>query len=128
VDIQGVTMQNAKRAFREILMIELDDLQEDVNHLIGLCSERHIKEEITNYVHLENKAFFQNEMLGIKGYREDVRRFDPDLPENTDEMAAALKRLLSDRVRQHDIAPALIPLVERKIDKVLRYLKPHLGI
>jgi hypothetical protein len=43
-------------------------------------------------------------------------------------MAAALKRLLSDRVSQHGIAPALIPLVERKIDKVLSYLKPHLGI
>lgn len=117
-------MQNAKRAFREILLVELDDLLEDVHQLIHLCSERHRKEEITHYVHLENTAFFHNEVLGIKGYREDVRTFDPEGPQNTDQMADALKKLLSDRVMHHGIAPALIPLVERKIDKVLSYLKP----
>lgn len=116
-------MKNAKRVFKEIMLLELDDLREDITDLIQVCADRHRKDEITSYVHKENTAFFHNEMLGIKGFLEDVEAFDITLPENIHEMAMALKALLLHRVTQHDLAPALIPLVERKIEKVMNYVR-----
>ncbi len=120
-------MKNAKRAFRDILLLELDDLGEDIHDLIDVCAERHRNDEITNYVHKENTAFFHNEMLGIKGFYEDVKTFDIDIPMTVQDMASALKILLEQRVTNHDLAPALIPLVERKIEKVLSYVRPGGG-
>ncbi len=116
-------MINAKGAFKEIMLVELHDLIEDIRQLILVCAERRRREEITNYVHMENTALFNNHLLGVKGFYGDVKDYDIDKPQTTVEMASDLKSLLEDRVKRHDLAPALIPLVVRKIDKVFSYVR-----
>lgn len=116
-------MINAKGAFKEIMLVELQDLMEDIRQLILVLAERRRREEITPYVHMENAALFNNHLLGLKGFTGDVQEFDIQLPRTTEDMASALKILLEHRVKGHDLAPALIPLVERKIDKVFSYVR-----
>lgn len=115
-------MHDKNNALKEILLLELKDVADDLNSLILICDERHEKGEISNYVCSENKAFLQNEIQGIRGFVSDLKKVDTTKYNTTDEMITALKVTLRSRIKTQGIAPALFELIERKIEKVVNYI------
>jgi hypothetical protein len=120
-------MQDNVSVFRSFLLIELDNLVEAIQQLIGACAEKYKKRTISHYVQLENTAFFQKEITGITGFREDLMHFNVDEFTDADDLAKALKNLFAERVSHYDLPLAIIALVDLKIDKVLRYIKQERG-
>ncbi|MBN1545974.1 MAG: hypothetical protein JW902_04870 [Syntrophaceae bacterium] len=116
-------MNNNLHLFRSILLIELDNLVEAIHRLIAACNEKYNKHAISHKVMLENTAFFQEEIQGINGFHDLVKDYDVSEITDEEELAKVLKGLFSDWAKSHDQPPALTPLVELKIDKVLRYVR-----
>ncbi len=116
-------MHSKNISFLKILVIELEDLDEDIQILIKKCEEQHIKEEISEYVFLENLAVLQNELFGVAGFIEEVKEVNPDDFNTTEELKSYLLKKLAQRVKEKGLVHSIIPLVERKMNKVGIYLE-----
>ncbi len=120
-------MIHKKHAFIKILETELDDLSEDINLLTSSYRERHDRNEISDYVFLENLATMQNELFGVAGFAQDVDEIDPEEFESLDDMISYLRTELEQRVKERGVAPSVIYLVGRKMDKVRGYVEGCAG-
>ncbi len=116
-------MPNNLAVFKSVLLIEMDNLVEAIHQLIAACDEKYKKHAVSHQVLLENTAFFQKEIMGINRFHKCVTNYDIKEMRDAEDMARVLKERFASWVKSHDMPPALIPLVNLKIDKVLRYVK-----
>lgn len=116
-------MPNNLTVFKSFLLIELDNLVDVINQLTAACNEKYKKHAVSHKVLLENTAFFQKEISGINRFHQCVNNYDVTEMRDEEDMARVLKERFAAWVKSHDMPPALIPLVNLKIDKVLRYVK-----
>ena len=111
-----------KKKYLDILKIEIHDLTDDIGLLVDEYRKRKEKDEITNYVFLENLAVLHNEMQGVDNLVEILSDVDPDTYTDLDEMVIDIKKRMRDRIRTSNLAEALYMLVSRKVDKVATYI------
>lgn len=116
-------MLHKKTAFLRILVMELEDLDEDINLLCDEYREKYDHEQISKYVFWSNLATMQNEMFGVEGFIEDVKETSPYDFDTLEDLVGHLTGMMATRVKQKGLAPALIGLVDRKIQKVLAYVE-----
>lgn len=116
-------MIHKREAFIKILILELEDLEEDIDLLIKECEDRHCKNEISEYVFLENLATLKNEMFGVEGFLDEVKNIDPLSYDELKDLADDLNNKIKKRIKEKGLARSVQILVERKIEKVINYLK-----
>jgi len=115
-------MPNNLAVFKSVLLIEMDNLVEAIQQLMAASDEKYKKHAVSHKVLMENTAFFQKEILGINRFHQCVTNYDITEMRDEEDMARILKERFAAWVKAHDMPPALIPLVNLKIDKVLRYV------
>lgn len=115
-------MPNNLAVFKSVLLIEMDNLVEAIQQLMAASDEKYKKHAVSHKVLMENTAFFQKEILGINRFHQCVTNYDITEMRDEEDMARILKERFATWVKSHDMPPALIPLVNLKIDKVLRYV------
>ena len=115
-------MPNNLAVFKSVLLIEMDNLVEAIQQLMAASDEKYKKHAVSHKVLMENTAFFQKEILGINRFHQCVTNYDITEMRDEEDMARVLKERFAAWVKSHDMPPALIPLVNLKIDKVLRYV------
>lgn len=116
-------MIRKKKAFIEILRVELEDLGEDIKLLISEFQQKYSKQEISNYVHLENVALLQNEIFGVEGFSQLISDIDVD---GFDDIAHLQKELMDRfavRIKEKGLAKSVMMLIERKMNKVCKYVE-----
>ncbi len=111
-----------KRKYLDILRIEIEDLTEDIGLVVNEYKRRRDREEITNYVFLENLAVLHNELLGVDNMMEMLDSIDPDAYDRLDDMVADIEIKIRNKIKDSYLAEALYPLVKRKLEKVSKYL------
>jgi hypothetical protein len=116
-------MVKKKESFLKILIIELEDLDDDIKLLIKECDERHCRQEITDYVFMENLAVLRNELFGVEGFVDDIKAVRPEDYETLDEMIEGLLKILENRINEKGIAHSIVSLIERKMNKVKHYVE-----
>ena len=115
-------MHNKTVAFLEILKVELQDLDEDIKILIEEYKEKHSRDEISNYVFLENLAVLKNELFGVEGFYKHVENINPSDYKTLADLINNLMEVLKVRIHEKGLAHSLINMVERKINKILKYV------
>ncbi len=115
-------MRDEKRYFLKILQIEMEDLKEDLDYLIKKSFEDRMHAKITERVHLENVTLFQNEQLGIKEFKELIDETNPEGFETLGAMIGHLRDKFGECAELNDFARAVSICIERKIEKVTRYV------
>lgn len=115
-------MRKIKEAFKEILLVELDDLDEDIKVLIKQSESDYSNDAISNYVCMENLAVLQNELFGVEGFREEIASLDILKYASLTEMIDDIKNRLSERIKEKGLVPSIKVLVDRKIEKVKIYV------
>lgn len=115
-------MREEKKIFKEMLIFEIQDLKLDINAMIGTYQKRHDKEELSNYVFLENKAVMEDELFCLDMVIESVTMFQETSAATLEEMLVQINDLLHTRLAGHKTATGTNVLVKRKIDKILGYL------
>ncbi|MDC7221651.1 MAG: hypothetical protein PQJ59_17090 [Spirochaetales bacterium] len=115
-------MNNPAAAFITILEIELKDLEEDIQLIMANDEVRRNHEEISNYVYLENVALLKKELFDVDGVIQKVQKMNPADYSSQKEVADTLLADLRDKVERKIFPPVLLTMLERKFDKVTRYI------
>ncbi len=115
-------MIEKKKNYLNILRLELEDLHEDIDNLMKACEEQKDDCAITNYVFMENLANLKNELLGLDVFSKIIDETDPAAFESLDDMIIYLKNLFSDEMNEFGIINAVRLLIDRKMEKVKKYV------
>jgi len=106
----------------KILKIELEDIEEDIQTLLDLASQRKKEGQITNYVFFHNVALFKNEISGINNFIQCLDTLDPGAYENLDALIAVIDDLYKQRTKDHHFPEGVYAMVHRKLKKIARYV------
>lgn len=117
----ALLMPQACRHLRILFAAEILDTIEDIHTLEESWENRFKQAEITNYVYLENESLLKHEEAGLKAIHQKLASFKPENISSVDEMSRALKEFIRAIVNEQDLPLGLIPLLERKIDKLKGY-------
>jgi hypothetical protein len=115
-------MSETKKMYLKILRIEIEDLKTDIEHLIEELKKEHENEHLTNYVFLENLTIFGRELLGVGYFFKVLDKINPDEFDTLDSMADYIKETFRNMVKEHGLDEAINIYVERKLDKVKKYV------
>ena len=115
-------MNNPAAAFITIMEIELRDLEDDIQLIMAQSEMRRHHEEISNYVYMENLALMKKELFDVDGLIHKLRELDPAEFASDREVKDLLLRDLRIKVQHQLIPPVILKMVERKFDKVSRYV------
>lgn len=115
-------MKNYTVAFITILEIELEDLIEDIKILIADSELSKKQAKISNYVYMENLNLFQQELFGVNEILKKLKKLQPTDFASPQEVSSHLLDELKDLINRKLHPPVLLILVERKFNKVMKYL------
>lgn len=115
-------MGEMKKKYLKILRIEIEDLKYDVEGLIEECNKEHETGELSEYVFLENLVIFRRELLGLGVFSHILDSIEPDRYENLDEMVEFIRKSFIEKLKEHNLLKAIILYVERKLEKVEKYV------
>lgn len=115
-------MRASLNKFISIFRIELQDLEEDINDLIEILEKRKDSQEITNYVYLENKGVLLNEIACVQELIDSISTIDAYQYDSVEAMIANVGKLLDQRIRDCAFPEVVHGLVQRKFDKVSKYV------
>lgn len=114
-------MPPACRHLHILFAAEILDIIEDIHTLEESWENRFKQAEITNYVYMENESLLKHEEAGLKAIHQKLASFKPENITTVDDMSRALKEFVRAIVNEQDLPFGLIPLLERKIDKLKGY-------
>jgi len=108
--------------YKEIIAIELKDLQKDIEELLSRNKERNEKGEITKYVFLENRVTLKDEINALKSFINTVKDMDASSFESMDEIDEYLNRKFNRMIQEAGYGKGIIYFVKKKLKKVKRYV------
>ena len=108
--------------FISIFRIELEDLREDINDLIEILERRKDCQEITNYVYMGNKGILLNEIASVEDLLDSISTIDAYQYESVEEMIADVHQMIDTRIQERDFPEVVHDMVQRKFDKVCKYV------
>ena len=115
-------MGEMKKKYLKILRIEIEDLKYDVEGLIEECNKEHENGQLSEYVFLGNLVIFRKEILGLGEFSNILDSIDPDRFESLDEMIDFIRKSFIDKIKEYNLIKAIILYVERKLEKVKKYV------
>ncbi|MDZ7722545.1 MAG: hypothetical protein U5R06_06955 [candidate division KSB1 bacterium] len=115
-------MRSVKKHYLAILSVELDDLKEDIEHLITELEQSKKQHRCTEHVFLHNLTLFRNELLGVNAFHKILDEIDPADYATLEEMIHEIKTRFKLRVEMYGLAQVINILIERKLNKVARYV------
>ncbi|NCC53338.1 MAG: hypothetical protein EOM20_19300 [Spartobacteria bacterium] len=116
-------MRDVKKFFLRFLEVELDDLKEDLDLLAEQCRRHSSGDRPTEHVVMANLALFNKELLGVGKFSQLIHSVKTEEYETLDEMVQALKKMFAERIAKCDLPPAVRLYIDRKIDKVVKYMR-----
>jgi len=116
-------MRYVQRNFLQILSIEIDDFKEDLEVLIAECKSARDRGRFSDSVFWENITVFNNEILGVKEFHHILEEMNPDDYKSLDDLMDEIKNRFRQLVRERGLVEAINIYVERKMNKVARYVR-----
>ena len=116
-------MQNHNAKYLKVLQAELEDLREDVKARMEACRQRREADQITEYTCKENMAFLGHEINSIGHFLALVAATDPAAFDSLDALIKHLHTASMKEVREYGIAKCVDTFVQRKLEKVKRYVE-----
>jgi hypothetical protein len=116
-------VKEKKQKFIRILTTEIEDLIDDIEHLMVVYKNRCEKGEITNYVYLENNALLKNEISCLKNFIKFLSKLELDKIETIEELYLFIGKEFKQQLEEHCYAHSIENFVERKLQKVINYIK-----
>ncbi len=109
------------RKFIRLFEVEIESLHDEIEIILSSLDERLAKHEITDYVRNENYAVLRNELLGLEDCLR--ARFEERADASLDDIAEEVRRCVRQRLIDHEYVPAVYGLINRRIDKIVAYLR-----
>ncbi len=108
------------KKFFKILSIEFSDLEDELDTLIGLISERYKKHEITEYVMMGNRSLLKRELADMLLIHKKIMELSSDDYQTLEAATAVVIDLIYSFT---GIPEAVHTFMEKRVKKVLRYME-----
>lgn len=115
-------MKTKEHKFLYILKMELEEIEEDLKTLLDMycnCLENH---EITNYVLQENSSLIQAEISALRSLFKFLDTFPIEGYESLEALAEGVLAKFKELIKKKEYPQALYYLIERRVQKVVKYL------
>lgn len=120
--VKGRTgMSEAKAKFFKICVIEIEDLIDDVTHLIDSHRRRMEKGEITDYVFRENVALLSAEKIALGHFLKVLGEFDTAEYGDINALASGIEKRFTRFLQEQGYSQALELIMAKKIRKARDY-------
>jgi hypothetical protein len=116
-------VKEKKLKFVRILITEIEDLTEDLGEVLAMYGQKRDKGEMTEYVFLENSALLNSEISCLKGFESFVLGLKLDDFQSLEDLGDYVRDEFRMQRRGCGYAPAIEAVFERKLQKVLTYVK-----
>jgi len=116
-------MRQIQRNFLRILALEIDDFKEDLEVLIDKCKSARNCGQLSESVFWENITVFNNEILGANAFHLILEEINPETYDTLESLMDELKNRFHTLVRERGLVEAINVYVERKMEKVARYVR-----
>lgn len=115
-------MTNRGDLFLAMFRAEAEDSLVDARSLWAAGEKRHLNDEITNYVHNENRAYLTQLISSLQGVLKYLDTVPADRERNVEDIAAEIENMVRREVFFED-PEAVAVILGRKIKKILTYMK-----
>ena len=116
-------MREKLHKYVKVLRVELEDLAEDLKLMEELYGQREKRDEITDYVFLENVSLLQSEISGIESIIRSLEEIIVERYSSLDELVEEVDSHFRKRTKDSAYPEAVYSLVKRKLSKVARYIQ-----
>ena len=116
-------MKEKLEKYLKVLKIELEDLESDLELMADVYGQREKRDEITDYVYLENVSVLKTEILGINSIVESIDDIPVEQFTSLGEFVEYVDTLFRDRTEHASYPEGVYSLVKRKLEKVKRYIE-----
>lgn len=111
--------------YLKVLKIELEDLEEDLKLLNDVYSQQEKRDEITDYVFLENVSLVQSEISGIEHIIQSLDDITIEGFSSFDDFVEYIDANFRKQTQYSGFPEAVYVLVKRKLQKVSHYIVSH---
>lgn len=116
-------MSDLKAKYLQLLVIELDDLNSDLDLLVNSYTKEKAAGKISNYVFMENLALLKNEITGLNLFHKIIKETEIEHFGSLEELTCYIRAQFSSKMLEYGIAAALHRFVDKKLDKVEKFVK-----
>jgi hypothetical protein len=108
--------------FLTMLQEEIEESLDGIQYLVDSYERKFKNEEITNYVYNENEAFLAQEMAGLRRFLAFIASISPDV-KTPEDIAILIGDVIKKKMKDYEDPEAVYRIVNKKLEKTLRYLK-----
>jgi hypothetical protein len=101
---------------------EIEESIGNIQYLKDSYERKFRNEEVSNYVYNENEAFLSQEITGLKSFLSLIKTFSPE-GKSPEELAKAIQDVVQQRLKSYEDPEAVYLIVNKKLEKTLKYLK-----
>lgn len=116
-------MADGRSIFLKMCRAEIEDLLEDMGVVEGRLKERFTKEEVTNYVYLENDAVFRIECATLIGILKLVDGIEVSHYTSIKALRDELEKKIQSFVDEESAPLIIYEVMSRKLRKIYSYVQ-----
>jgi hypothetical protein len=116
-------MADGRAIFIKMCRAEIEDLLEDMGVVEGRLRERFAKEEVTNYVYMENDAVFRIESATLIGILKLIDAIGVSHYTSVKALMNDLDKKIQDFVDQESAPLIVYEVMSRKLKKIYSYVE-----
>jgi hypothetical protein len=114
-------MSDQVSLFLTMLKEEIEESLDNIQYLVDSYERKFKNEEITNYVYSENEAFLAQEMTGLRRFLAFIASISPDV-KTPEDIAILIGDVIKKKMKDYEDPEAVYRIVNKKLEKTLRYL------
>jgi hypothetical protein len=115
-------MSDQVSLFLTMLKEEMEESLDNVRYLADSYERRFRNGEITNYVYNENEAFLAQEIAGLRRFLAFIASISADV-KTPEDNAILIGDVIKKKMKDYEDPEAVYRIVNKKLEKTLRYLK-----
>jgi hypothetical protein len=114
-------MNSRFHAFIVVYTLELESLKVRLREKVMRYREEYNEGYISKYVFKENRALWENEIIGLDNFINEVHKLDMTKYSSLSELSDALNDLNEKLCAEEGIARPMAMLAKRKADRIVSY-------
>ncbi|MDR0402662.1 MAG: hypothetical protein LBH35_03630 [Treponema sp.] len=108
--------------FLAMLREEIEESLDGVRYLADSYERKFKNGEITNYVYSENEAFLAQETAGLRRFLAFIASISPDV-KTPEDIVILIGDVIKKKMKDYEDPEAVYRIVNKKLEKTLRYLE-----
>jgi hypothetical protein len=125
--IRKYPMSDQISLFLTMLKEEIEESLDNIQYLADSYERKFKNGEITNYVYNENEAFLAQEIAGLRRFLAFIASISPDV-KTPEDIVILIGDVIKKKTKDYEDPEAVYRIVNKKLEKTLRYLNLQKGL